>query len=1062
MYTEQHRLLAIERLQSQNEIYKTLTARIRALACADIPSRKEYNDFDIETRYGNIAKAAAFLYWLKEDAGCSNHPERDSNTLGQQAERTIREMHSDIPKGYLRQILSGVKDILEMSESLTTHTQAYGILKSARYPELAKAEKKIMVLAQNVSRLVQAILKYGWFLQHIFGIVTRHNYLLKGSSALGLAGLYLNNPDFVKLGQEGVNAVRDTQGSDSGGGWAEGANYLAYAAVNFLPFFLTLNRQRHQTGSHFHGVELEDYFSDPIWKNVFQWYLQTRLPSGERPGVDDAAYRAFYNGLFATDPTLPEHKTDHFNIAPACWAWDWVTAKLSLQGGRFHTIGTIDLTVDMLIHYSDKIPLIEPTGDSFQPTQISPSAGQVIFRSGWNRESVYFLLQGESGKMVSSGGMHEHNDATSFILCAFGELLAIDPSYPGWKRRKQTNQPEHHSRILIDGCKPVKDAELSNFFQLQNLAGVRSRTEFKRFLRRNPEHQRNVLFINKRYFIIDDFINGAKRKERTYRLHGYAGGSPDSENHDVSFKETALGAVWHRPQASLHAFLTTSVGPANLSYEEASNAIKPSGAEKLPTHKVLKAKQSGNDLCFLTILYPCPENENAPNVRQLNPEEGSAFQLSHEEEKHRAIFATKNNIASRCHLHNVWPEFEQISYDGRFFMMTLDPIYHLPQLVHCDGVKLISLNEQVLLETQLPFHGAIEWDYGNATIHIREISKKDKNQFQINSHFQPVSVEGAHQVSFNSQTGLLTIEPDSASHECIIKLSHQPFHQKKLSTHTSIYPLLNYGDGQLYEHDGAGACIQRAAATGNELGYHFKNIPVLPDTTYQLSCKMKADLNSGQLGMAMGNGTKVEAQKNISYAQEGIKNFQDVSCQWQSSGNATKMAVHFFGTGDFNGKGWFKNIVIETELPQNLDFSRLNTNSFPLYFQRVGQENNGELNVTPGQPAVLHIEKESTKTSQIFGLSQQRIPVIPGKTYEFSFELNSTNIETGSVYGDIVSFSNGEIQRQTEGIEDWKTVTTTWTADQYDTLCDIRILADTTFKGQALVRKVQFKERLAI
>ncbi len=879
------------RLASGREPYYTIHKRLLNSAASQPFSEMNASDYRNAARNANIAKNTAFLYWLNREA-----------EKGARAAQLLVEMKTNIPKGYLLQIATGANDILHMAESLTPRAQAYHFLKAAEYPQLEIAANNLTKLASETAKLVKAIHDYGQVLSKALGIVTRHNYLLKGSSAVGLAGLYLDRPDWVALGQQGVSAVRDVQGPNLERGWGEGSNYFAYAAVNFLPFFLALNQQSSIGGPNFHGEQLENYLADPVFKTVFVWYLKTRLPTGERPGVDDARYTPFYSGLLATDPTLLEHATDHYEVSPSHWAWDWYHADASLaQGERFHTVGDVDLSADMLINFDDRIPRIEPTGEDFEPTQISRICGQAVFRSGWNRDAVYLLLQGEEKKMAESGGAHEHNDGTSFILGAHGELLALDPGYPGWKRREHTNKPEHHNRILIADHEPEATAMLDHFFELPHLEGVQSSTWFKEKNGNRPRHERNVLFVNKRFFVLDDAVKDAGGNEVVSYLH--------VQGEQTSFEEPLLGGSWRHGNATLRVHQTTSEGAPQFGFAKSAHGVHYLAENAvLPEHDVLVAGQRGNPLRFLTILYPQHNSGATPEIKPVALTYGNAFQIldqNEKGEKRETFVATKTKAATQGCFATPWGE---ALFNGSFLLIAGGT---QPQLFYCDGATAIDLNGRPFFRAQNPFHGALEWDERNAVIRGWQISATSSNPLAFSAKAAPFALAGLKQLRFDHDTGMLGVEIEPATRDFAIKLNERPFRVLDLMPTTGIHPWQPYGDGEDYLHDGEGMLLHRENMTGRFFGYQRSAIEILPNTRYRLRCLVKTELQNGFVAAGLGEWSgRAETHHDFGFVS-GVQGWQEIRGEWQSPPNAKTIAVHLYGSENFQGRAWFKDAALE-------------------------------------------------------------------------------------------------------------------------------------------------------
>lgn len=898
--TEQPLLARVQaRLASGREPYRTLYQRVVDAATREERNESEKADYENCAFNANTAKSLAFLHWLKRDP-----------IPARRAAQLMAKMKTEIPKGLLLQIATGTQDILQMSEALTAYAQAYHFLAQAGYPTPAPATNNLTKLTEEIAKLVKAILNYGQGLTKTFGVVTRHNYLLKGSSAVGLAGFYLNRADWVALGQQGVSAVRDAQGPNLDRGWGEGSDYFAYAAVNFLPFFIALNRQICAHGPNFDGIALENYLADPIWQTVFVWYLKTRLPSGERPGVDDARYKPFFSGLLATDPLLPEHATDHYAIPASFWAWDWRCADLRLtqqESLRFHSVDMVNLSADMLINFDDHIPRIEPTGEGFEPTQISRICGQAVLRSGWGRDALYLLLQGEEKKMARAGGRHEHNDGASFILCAYGELLALDPGYLGWSRREHTNRPEHHNRILIANHEPEPTAVLDHFFELPNLTGAQSGTWFSAHNGRRPRHERNVLFVNQRFFVLDDAVQDAGANEITFYLHGHG----EFARHEPgTLQNRSPVATWQRPQARLRVYQTTSLGEPQLAQRRNAHGLAYLAPQMpAPEHEVLQATQRGDRLRFLTILYPQPAGSKPTlAVQAFDLVRSHAFHLTEREDNGKAyhtFMLTRTEGATHERLATPWGE---LRCNGNFVLLAGEERL---QLIYCDHASEIILDGQVYLKASHPFHGALEWDGINEVIYGWQISAATANRLQIFTSTEPVLLAGLKKLGFDKSPGLLHAEIEAATRDFTIRTSAHPFRAQRLTSAAGIHPWQPYGDGEDYLHDGAGMLVQRGQGTGRTFGYQRHGLEILPNTCYRLRCRVKTELHNGFVAAGLGEWSgRSETHHDFGFLG-GEQDWQEISGEWLSPAAGKTMAVMLYGSENFQGRAWFKDAMLE-------------------------------------------------------------------------------------------------------------------------------------------------------
>ena len=81
-----------------------------------------------------------------------------------------------------------------------------------------------------------------------------------------------------------------------------------------------------------------------------------------------------------------------------------------------------------------------PRRSRVPPDGCSPEAGLALFREDLGPDARYFLLLGEHGPARQHGFDHEHPDATSLLLYAFGEPLPLDSGYINWDHHNLVNR----------------------------------------------------------------------------------------------------------------------------------------------------------------------------------------------------------------------------------------------------------------------------------------------------------------------------------------------------------------------------------------------------------------------------------------------------------------------------------------------------------------------------------------------------------------------------------------------------------------------------------------------
>lgn len=317
------------------------------------------------------------------------------------------------------------------------------------------------------------------------------------------------------------------------------------------------------------------------------WTIKIRLPSGDRPPIDDSPFKYTNSaGIFT-----------HFS-GEGYYAWDW-------YNNEYQPMQTFEDEY-YLLYFDDSV---EPSPPEWSLNQFLPDSGNVAFRSDWDKDAVWFMLMAENGTARKT--VHDHVDGTSFQMYAFGEYLAIDTGYykPSGLDNALTSGGESHNLVLVDGKGPPEKGYLTNFgdvdsfiretFDGENFAFARVETSF-----RGIEVNRLALFVRKRYVVIGDILYSSENHSYTFRLHGNAGYTSGGDYYD-----TADGGVWEREKAGLQFIITGTGNDLSLSHPPYSEGMPPyvhlfdhDGTAR--EHQVLDATIEGKDKAFLSILYP--------------------------------------------------------------------------------------------------------------------------------------------------------------------------------------------------------------------------------------------------------------------------------------------------------------------------------------------------------------------------------------------------------------------------------------------------------------------------
>jgi len=611
--------------QQGKEPYKTLWDRIQAKA--NTPLQLGNKSWGTQNANASIIKARAFIYAVTGDQNMLKTINDEMTTFytGEEIpEYGLKGLSFNITR--MKNLKSSVMQSIHMAQSLTLHVQAYDILKGAGY-NFGGAETKVV---NNIATLAKRLYDMSNWLSSgaktanllVEDVEEQNNFQLKISSALGLACICLNNnaaaDKWIGRAMSKFWQVYNYQTTPRGG-YGEGPFYFVYAGLNFLPFFKAYNLFLDGQSAMYENYQIPNFILNDRVAATFDWHIKIRMPNGDRPGYDDGYYAPFPTGILLTASGMAGYNATGLNTNASLYAWDWLNTEKMTEGYEnkyFSDFANLDLTVDIFCNFDAATVVAEP---SLPPSQFLPEAGNVVFRSGWDKNAVYFHMLGENGPMRASGGVHEHPDAGSFVIYAYGELLAADAGYPGYPQHDKVNQAKNHSVMLVDGNGPTTDAYLGNFFDTPALDGASVTMSYG-----GADIIRNVFFVDNKYFIINDQLTAPVSHNYTWLLHGFAGGTLANS----SFTAASNGGVWKRTKASLESRVFSWPGQAVYENDVDYHSIQFAGDKELPKHSVLRVKQTGTRSYYTAMVYPLAAEMTAPEVKNLSGASGTGFLIT--------------------------------------------------------------------------------------------------------------------------------------------------------------------------------------------------------------------------------------------------------------------------------------------------------------------------------------------------------------------------------------------------------------------------------------------------
>ncbi|MDP8255168.1 MAG: heparinase II/III family protein [Candidatus Alcyoniella australis] len=594
------------RAQSDQWPYNKIVRGLRSRSQRTIPQMPTaYYDPTVTLQQSDIAQAAAFVSILDND--------RSLCSKALQILASIEHRVHELPLNKLDEntILGGT--------ALGQFSVAYDLLASIRGLDPVALENARL----GVVALADALYHFQVEFLPIELMLTQNNHNIKFAAGLGMAGLCFNmRPEaavYVSFAQTEIyHYMLDWQYVE-GGGWAEGPNYLSYTEESSLPYLAAYNRFaqgenypytvdcRVRFGGCEGGVlQINDMLLDPRLEQIHRWWLDIALPWGQGPMIDDSNLHDAYSGIWAALTHDPEY---YWNFQQR-----GMTGRLDLMHLAFYqenpSIG---------VPSRPRLKLLEP-------------AGQGVLRSSASPDALYALLLGEHGVAREHGIGHEHPDATSFSVAAFGRMLLIDSGYINFEKRGLVADAENHNLILVDGKGPPSglrglgcgvDAYLSTDVDLDNLSGLKVEARYA-----GVDFERRLLLVRDNYLVVIDRTADDADHEYSSLWHtlssGTIGGNLQIEGSGFRFEADDVG---------LEAWISSTDRQSLDSlwdYHGQYHSI-------VDSHQVVSSTVSALNPAWATVLIPYRLGDVLPQLAELEAEGLAGWIV--EDDQHLDVFA---------------------------------------------------------------------------------------------------------------------------------------------------------------------------------------------------------------------------------------------------------------------------------------------------------------------------------------------------------------------------------------------------------------------------------------
>ncbi|RZK53513.1 MAG: hypothetical protein EOO59_12410, partial [Hymenobacter sp.] len=446
---------------------------------------------------------------------------------------------------------------------------------------------------------------------YYFNDLVKNNHTLMTAAALGMAAVVLNEASSTDANQQpakwagaGLYHIdnvlwRDAQRqSDSTqvAGYAEGPYYLKYALLNCLPFFRAMgNFLPDGTQAYTFGAttrRIRNPYFDPKYARLYDWLTAIGMPDGRLPALGDSY----------VDMGMPELAL----TGQAQYVKPMYFSKITGTNMASAVAQLRDVTVDMRAAWL--AAAVVPTPQAQPALTVLPGSGNLIFRAGNDSLATYLHLSGRGGLAQANAGGHSQGDASSFLLHAQGQLLALDPGYLSYDNRAKVGQATNHNLVLVDGAGPAIGtpgagspamSSIQHAFQTPQLSYGEVTTAYQQ-----ASITRKTLFVRGAYFLLADDVRAAASHAYTWQLHGYglAGAAPAAATGTFTDDLGAHEGTWQKNGVSLLAHVTSTGGGAT--YRTATNPHETTYNTAENHTTLLVQSPSVPETQFLAALYP--------------------------------------------------------------------------------------------------------------------------------------------------------------------------------------------------------------------------------------------------------------------------------------------------------------------------------------------------------------------------------------------------------------------------------------------------------------------------
>ncbi len=471
---------------------------------------------------------------------------------------------------------------------------------------------------------------------------------------------------------------------DTAGAWGEGINYQAFAYSNTLPTISAI-------------------------KNVLNLNLASKSLLG--------SYKYFLYNF--SNPDILDVGDSHTQLSTLS-EYAWLSSYSHNPVFQWLYMKSPRNEIFDFMFGSDKGKVTPPTS---LPTSIQfPELGAVVFRSGWSPDDI--VMNFRSGPFYN----HQHFDQGSFQINAFGQSLLTEAGWANYYTnpyyRSYYIQPIGHNTLLLDedgGSQRsgdflhfikaadkharLKDFITTNFYSSATgkLADI-YRGKLSLF-------ERNIIFVNKKYFVVYDRIKSSKDPHSYDLLFHFANSKEAKLENNNTF-------TFSTDKASLYSQV---IFPENIKMKIVDRPVKFGDPITMPGYVQVSNSKKSMEENFLTVLYPVKGDGSVLNlsgdITKLNGNNYIGIKVNENNQIDELLFST---TATKSGNKNI--KAGKLEADARVAEVSIKD----NKLLNFAGQEAINFNYggTKYIETNLP-----------VTFAVKMKTKSDRWEFSSHKNF---------------------------------------------------------------------------------------------------------------------------------------------------------------------------------------------------------------------------------------------------------------------------------------------------------------------------------------